>query len=51
MKLGREVAGEWSSTRENNSDQGSLGCPRGLSEQRRWMGEGKLTCMLQDLQV
>jgi hypothetical protein len=29
---------------------GQLGVPSGLTKQGRWLGEGKLTCMVQDPQ-
>lgn len=48
MKLGAEVE-RW---RGDGGQLGiadcleQLGCPRGLSKQGRWVGEGKLTCMV-----
>lgn len=31
-------------TRDSRLPQGSMGWAGGLSQQRRWVGEGKLTC-------
>ena len=54
MKVGRELAGQWRWACGQVGElvaQSSLVCPRGLREQGKHVGEGKLICMVQGLQA
>lgn len=46
MKVGGAVFGRLELRLDLRAAQGSLACPSGLSEQGRWVGKGKLTCMV-----
>ena len=50
LKMSRDVTGEWKYSWLAGSS-GQLDLAQGAQQQRKWMVEGKLTCMLQYLNV